>query len=679
MAVATAKPLTIGAYHVLGRLETEQRHVVRKGDGEDDTAYVIELAPVARKAHDRAFLELERYAKLSHVALERLVDFFEWQGSLALVFERVQGVTLDRLKRYLERDRERLPDAALWYLGWRLIGALAQAHLARGPDGALSPLVHGALSPRSVVVSWDGEVHLCGVCPLSGHDDGATLNEGGPDPLLSWRAPELRRGDPPSAKSDAFSAALLMRSMLAGSSPPRLGVEPSLTLLRPDIPADVARALDRALYPVPAKRPSCAELALRFEGLVQVTEGRGGLRECMELYRALWGLWSTAVPSLGSLGSLPVPGDSADELREARISDAGSDPGAIFPRSGVHSTERLTPRDDELPSSDKLALVSESDDASGEEEAPLTSRSPRLLVEEAIDSATLRELDAEAVGASDLDADHTLPLEGVPPLADDAGSDDVPPTIVAAPAPRTLAPPALPPEEPTHASAAQAASAEASEAARRLPPSPPERAAAARTLPPSAEDEPRDEEPLSPRPSAREDDASAWRWVAFASLAIAAAAVAWHSADPRQAPLPTMMMAPPAPAAPASTTAPAPSPSPSAVTPAAVPATDHLPLVAVSRDGIGDDELQHAEGFLVVKAPIDAGVYVQGIEVGRTNQRHKVLCNRKWLRLGIQPETPQPGTRWLSDGVSVTIVCGALTTVNLKPYSWVTRPADPGR
>ncbi len=109
---------------------------------------------------------------------------------------------------------------------------------------------------------------------------------------------------------------------------------------------------------------------------------------------------------------------------------------------------------------------------------------------------------------------------------------------------------------------------------------------------------------------------------------------------------------PPAPPAPPSAEPPAPPAPPSAEPPAppqqpAVEAGASAP--AIPRPGYG---------FLKLTSSQNATVYVLGVAVGPSNQPIEVRCGRRFVRIG---EPTPDGTRWLTEGRSVRIKCGALT------------------
>ncbi|WP_437645731.1 hypothetical protein [Sorangium sp. So ce362] len=109
---------------------------------------------------------------------------------------------------------------------------------------------------------------------------------------------------------------------------------------------------------------------------------------------------------------------------------------------------------------------------------------------------------------------------------------------------------------------------------------------------------------------------------------------------------------PPAPPAPPSAEPPAPPAPPGAEPPAppqqpAVEAGARTP--PIPRSGYG---------ILKLNSSQNATVYVLGVAVGPSNQPIEVRCGRRFVRIG---EPTRDGTRWLTEGRSVRIKCGALT------------------
>jgi len=102
--------------------------LVRAIGSSSEAASELCLVAMPSGGVERIAPRLAQYASLTHCAVDRLLEYFEHQGELALVLERAEGLPLEQLQSYLDRDGQPLPDAARWLIGWQMMGALAQAH-----------------------------------------------------------------------------------------------------------------------------------------------------------------------------------------------------------------------------------------------------------------------------------------------------------------------------------------------------------------------------------------------------------------------------------------------------------------------------------------------------------------------------------------------------------------------
>lgn len=139
-------------------------------------------------------------------------------------------------------------------------------HVLRSVGSALTYLheagsIYGGLSPDSVWVTPGAHVwlsHWQWALPRTDIPAGIT-----PDPRWIPVPPEWKSGEwAPSSMSDLWQLAATCFAALTGEHPPSKDVPP-LAWVRPDIPGDVARALDRALLPRPRERHSSVAALLR--------------------------------------------------------------------------------------------------------------------------------------------------------------------------------------------------------------------------------------------------------------------------------------------------------------------------------------------------------------------------------------------------------------------------------
>jgi eukaryotic-like serine/threonine-protein kinase len=274
---------TLGRYELLEPIgrgsATESFRAKSFGvEGFEKTLVVKRVLPdLARhEAFLAPFLEhVQRAMRLSHANLSQVFDLGRTEedgGAYFLATEYVAGVDVATL---LERCQGTLavpPVSVCAYVALEVAKALDHAHRRR--DEQLRPLgiVHGAVAPHNVLVSFDGDVKLT--------DFGITralLALPRPREALSRlyaaTSPEQADGAEPTPASDIFSLGTLLYFLLTGVSPfagstaaetlrrVSVGALPPVDALRPDVPAPFAELLHRALSREPGDRfPSVSSL-----------------------------------------------------------------------------------------------------------------------------------------------------------------------------------------------------------------------------------------------------------------------------------------------------------------------------------------------------------------------------------------------------------------------------------
>jgi serine/threonine protein kinase len=215
-----------------------------------------------------AFLEhVQRAMRLSHANLAQVFDLGRDDGgatpSFYIATEFVAGIDLETLQRRSREGVTSLPLAA--YLTLEVAKALDHAHRRR--DEKLRPLgiVHGAVAPHNVIVSFDGDVKVTDFGVIR-----AALGLPGARPSLvqSYAAssPEQIRGEAPTSATDIFSLGALLYFLIAGRSPflaesveetrrkVTLADPTPLESIRDDVPAPLADLVHRALALDPEDR-----------------------------------------------------------------------------------------------------------------------------------------------------------------------------------------------------------------------------------------------------------------------------------------------------------------------------------------------------------------------------------------------------------------------------------------
>ena len=214
-------------------------------------------------------------ARLTHETIVQTRAMVLEDEVAALVTEFVPGVSLQRLLRFATQRGVRLPDAAGWYVVERVLSAIAFAH-SQKEQGVPAPILHRAVSPSSVIVGWDGTVKLGDFgwarirSTLSLLGQLGTSDHAAPTVLM---APEQARGGAVTERADVFCSALLGLRVATGRTPYSRfrdtatgvllamseGKVLPLSRTRPDLPAGVRSAFDRALAVDPEARTVTAQ------------------------------------------------------------------------------------------------------------------------------------------------------------------------------------------------------------------------------------------------------------------------------------------------------------------------------------------------------------------------------------------------------------------------------------
>jgi eukaryotic-like serine/threonine-protein kinase len=269
--------LVLGRYRLLERLGTGGFGVVWRAHDEllHREVAVKRVWLGADGDSERATREALAAARLAHPAIVALYEASAHEGAFYLISELVDGETLARLI-----DEDALEDEEILEIGAALAGALGHAH-ARGvihrdvkPQNVLvpHPREDGAQAPQTLIAA--AKLTDFGGASLVGEE--ALTRTGDVLGTLAYMAPEQSEGREVGVRSDLYSLALVMYEALCGVNPVR-GATPAATVrrigralpplarARRDLPAELTRALDRALAPEPSARGTLDELRDELE------------------------------------------------------------------------------------------------------------------------------------------------------------------------------------------------------------------------------------------------------------------------------------------------------------------------------------------------------------------------------------------------------------------------------
>ena len=215
---------------------------------------------------------------LNHSNIVQVFDFGEVEGEYYLAMEYVDGPDLGALLSRCAELETPLPTATALWIAAGLARGLGTAHLRRGPDGSLAPVVHRDISPQNVLLCRDGEVKVTdfGIAKAAGNAyrtrTGIVLGK------CRYMAPEQAMGGVVDVRADIFAVGCVLFEMLAGrpalegSGPEEIirklvgAPVPCLALHRPDLPPELSALVDRLLHRDPAQRiANGSELAQLLE------------------------------------------------------------------------------------------------------------------------------------------------------------------------------------------------------------------------------------------------------------------------------------------------------------------------------------------------------------------------------------------------------------------------------
>jgi serine/threonine protein kinase len=315
------------------------------------------LHPLLR-GRDRAQKMFRREAAaLRRLAHPNIVHFFaltEDQTHLAIVMELVHGEPLSNIiARAIEArpspSAPCVPLALAWHYFAQLLGSLAAVH-------ALG-ILHRDVKPANVIARADGVIKLTdfGIARIPAEETGAT---GGLAPGTgAYMSPEAVRGETQDARSDLYSAAIVLYEMLTGQTPfdrperselmvraAQLDEAPEpVTSLVASAPPVLDVLMARALAKDPALRPATAiELGEAFRSALGLPETAGweAQRGLAEIARTISGFDLPAVPPTEPEPSPEPLAERAAELRRDVVNAFSTQPLPQKPPGSEESERR---------------------------------------------------------------------------------------------------------------------------------------------------------------------------------------------------------------------------------------------------------------------------------------------------------------------------------------------------
>lgn len=298
-----AGEIELGGYQIVGRLavggmaevyQARARPGVPSPPGEPEEVVLKRLLPAFRNqgAHVKQFVgEARLTAQLRHPNIVRTFRCFKAGADYLMVQELISGRSVAYMQEAYAKTGSPMPLEASTYIVGCLLRALDYVHRAKvGEQG--DNIVHRDVNPANLLLSVSGEVKLTdfGVAEAEGMMRGET---GALRGTLPYMSPEQVLGQPVDARSDLFSAGIILwelfanRRLFEGESElevmhkVRDARVPPVQSVNPAVPDYGARVVRRALL---------ADRELRFQSAAE-------LLRALELLAKREG-WPTTVEAL---------------------------------------------------------------------------------------------------------------------------------------------------------------------------------------------------------------------------------------------------------------------------------------------------------------------------------------------------------------------------------------------
>jgi serine/threonine protein kinase len=211
-------PVAFGKYYLLGLIARGGMAEVYRGRSQTERRLVAVKVMRPQLAREARFIDMfHREGKLAMMLKNRcIVETFEigqFDARHYIAMEYIGGRDLTQVLRRCQETQQRIPVPHAVYIAARIAEGLHFAHTLAGPDGRPLNIVNRDVSPSNVRLSYDGDVKLLdfGIAQaLMKFTSEIGILKG----KFSYMSPEQIRGMPLDARTDVFSAGIILHEML---------------------------------------------------------------------------------------------------------------------------------------------------------------------------------------------------------------------------------------------------------------------------------------------------------------------------------------------------------------------------------------------------------------------------------------------------------------------------------
>jgi serine/threonine-protein kinase len=326
--------------------------------------------------HGTASIRFQREAhlvsQLDHPNIARVIDAGLEDGKFCIAMELIEGCTVQQVLDVMDRRNQIVPPAITLTIAIEVLEGLAYAHSLRGSDGRHLEIVHRDLSPRNVMLTYDGRVKIIDFGVAQGRIDSFRTAPGMIVGTLHYMSPEQALTEKTDHRSDIYSLSIVLWELLAGQPAVIDGkavevleqvieeTPPPLTEIDPGLPSSVSDVIMRGLtknaderWQTAAAYRDALSAAMRPLGATTAAQIGGFVREIFPPERQAYARWTRMVSRhVDGLADAPTIADgslqAADILAVATptpLSSSGyatqpdkTPPLVIAPQSGSEIT-----------------------------------------------------------------------------------------------------------------------------------------------------------------------------------------------------------------------------------------------------------------------------------------------------------------------------------------------------
>lgn len=212
-------PVPFGHYYLLGMIARGGMAEVYRARPQIGPRRLLAIKVMRPQlAREAKFVDMfHREGKLALMLQNRCIvetlELGQHDGRHYITMEYIGGRDLTQVLRRCQETQQRIPVPHAVYIAARIAEGLHFAHTLIGPDGRPLNIVNRDVSPSNVRLSYDGDVKLLdfGIAQaLVKFTSEIGILKG----KFSYMSPEQIRGMPLDARTDVFSAGIILHEML---------------------------------------------------------------------------------------------------------------------------------------------------------------------------------------------------------------------------------------------------------------------------------------------------------------------------------------------------------------------------------------------------------------------------------------------------------------------------------